>query len=89
MSEGSVVFNASRGQGTALADRYDLREVLGRGGMADVYRGTDSLLQRPVAVTVLREPGLTGQDDDIVLTAPAEWESRVIGFLTHQLLGDE
>ena len=69
MSEGSVVSNASRDQGTALADRDVLGEVLGRGGIADVYRGTDSLLQRPVAVTVLREPGLTGQDDDIVLTS--------------------
>jgi len=38
-----------------LDDRYALDELIGRGGMADVYRATDRLLLRPVAVKVLRE----------------------------------
>jgi eukaryotic-like serine/threonine-protein kinase len=38
-----------------LADRYELHEILGRGGMADVYRATDRVLSRPVAVKVLRD----------------------------------
>ncbi len=37
-----------------LAGRYELREVLGRGGMADVYDGWDQRLARAVAVKVLR-----------------------------------
>ncbi len=37
-----------------LSDRYTLDRVIGRGGMADVYRATDHLLEREVAVKVLR-----------------------------------
>src|SRR5438034_7029036 len=36
-----------------LAGRYVLDTVLGRGGMAQVYLGTDRVLDRPVAVKVL------------------------------------
>jgi len=39
---------------SALAERYDLRGVLGRGGMAVVYMGYDRRHQREVAIKVLR-----------------------------------
>ena len=39
--------------GTVLADRYAVGELLGRGGMAEVYLATDRVLDRPVAVKVL------------------------------------
>jgi eukaryotic-like serine/threonine-protein kinase len=39
-----------------LAGRYRLDEVIGRGGMSTVYRGTDLSLDRPVAVKVALDP---------------------------------
>ena len=36
-----------------LGGRYEVEEELGRGGMAKVYRGTDTVLGRPVAVKIL------------------------------------
>ena len=39
--------------GTVLADRYAVGELLGRGGMAEVYLATDRVLDRPVAVKIL------------------------------------
>ena len=37
-----------------LNGRYELGELLGRGGMADVYKGIDTVLGRTVAVKLLR-----------------------------------
>jgi serine/threonine-protein kinase len=39
---------------TQLGDRYDVGGVIGRGGMAEVYEGTDRRLNRRVAIKVLR-----------------------------------
>ena len=38
----------------ALPSRYHTRELLGRGGMSEVYRGFDVQLRRPVAIKRLR-----------------------------------
>jgi eukaryotic-like serine/threonine-protein kinase len=38
---------------TVLGDRYELHEQLGAGGMASVYRATDRVLGRTVAVKIL------------------------------------
>lgn len=38
----------------ALGERYDVRDILGRGGMATVYRAHDRKHHREVALKVLR-----------------------------------
>ena len=51
-------------EGRVLADRYAVGELLGRGGMAEVYLATDRVLDRPVAV---QDPGgLAGGDATFV-----------------------
>jgi serine/threonine-protein kinase len=42
-------------EGALLNDRYQLQETLGTGGMANVYLARDVVLERPVAVKVLRK----------------------------------
>ena len=48
------------GVGSLLGGRYRLDRLIGQGGTADVYRGTDELLGRPVAIKLfdLRLTGL-------------------------------
>jgi len=38
-----------------LGDRYQLQEPIGRGGMATIYRGRDTRMDRTIAIKVLRE----------------------------------
>ncbi len=42
-------------QNEVLGERYQLQEPIGRGGMATIYRGRDTRMERIVAVKVLRE----------------------------------
>jgi len=41
--------------GELIADRYELQELAGSGGMSSVYRAHDRLLERLVAIKVLHE----------------------------------
>ena len=50
-------FNAVIGIGTSLNQRFTLDKELGRGGMGAVYRATDQVLARNVAIKILKEPG--------------------------------
>ncbi|MGZ4443958.1 MAG: serine/threonine-protein kinase [Nocardioidaceae bacterium] len=49
-------------QTPVLGDRYALKEVIGRGGMADVYRAEDQLLEREIAVKVMRPSADSNQE---------------------------
>lgn len=63
---------------TTLGGRYEIGSLLGRGGMADVYRAADTLLDRPVAVKVLREDASDGPD-----RARFTAEARTLAQLSH------
>jgi predicted Ser/Thr protein kinase len=41
--------------GELIADRYELEELVGTGGMSSVYRARDRLLERNVAIKILHE----------------------------------
>jgi serine/threonine protein kinase len=64
-----------------LADRYDLGERLGTGGMADVFRATDRVLQREVAVKVMRETADSETDRQRFTS-----EARMLAGLSHRNL---
>ena len=66
-----------------IADRYELHEVLGRGGMGVVWRGQDRVLDRPVAVNeVFPPPGLFGDERNAV-KARVLREARAAARLGH------
>jgi serine/threonine-protein kinase len=46
--------------GSVFAGRYEIKEILGMGGMGVVYRAVDRELQEPVAVKTLRPEALAG-----------------------------
>ncbi|CAM3872742.1 serine/threonine-protein kinase [Kibdelosporangium persicum] len=60
-----------------LADRYRIDELLGTGGMADVYRGWDTLLQRSVAIKVFREQA------DVTARRRFDNEVQMLATLSH------
>jgi len=66
---------------TVLAGRYRLDEVIGRGGMSIVYRATDLVLDRTVAVKVLL-PALA--EEDPAWEARFEREARAAAAVSHR-----
>jgi len=64
--------------GLELDGRYVLEERLGAGGMGEVWRGTDRLLARPVAVKLMRE-----RLADDALVARFQREARLAARLRH------
>jgi serine/threonine-protein kinase len=62
-----------------LSGRYELGELIGRGGMADVFRGMDTRLGRTVAVKLLR-PDLAR---DPQFQARFKREAQAVAALNH------
>ena len=65
--------------GLVFDNRYEVQQKIGVGGMADVYRGKDTLLGRPVAIKILHQN--FGSDQDFV--ARFKREAQAAGKLNH------
>jgi serine/threonine protein kinase len=65
--------------GKLIASRYEITEHIAGGGMATVYKGTDTVLDRVVAIKVM-DPQL-GQDDEFINRFILE--ARATGRLSH------
>ncbi len=66
--------------GKRLDGRYEIVEMIGMGGMANVYRAIDRLENKEVAVKILREEFLNNED----FVRRFKNESKAIGLLSHQ-----
>src|SRR2546429_342523 len=67
--------------GTVFANRYEVKELLGTGGMGVVYRAFDRELQEPVAIKTLRPEALGG---DGVALERFKQEIRLARKITHR-----
>jgi eukaryotic-like serine/threonine-protein kinase len=70
----------SAGGPRILAGRYRLDEIIGRGGMSTVYRGTDLALDRVVAVKVALDPLA---EENPVYVARFKREAHAAAALNH------
>ena len=66
--------------GKLIADRYLLKDLIGQGGMADVYLAEDTILKRTVAVKVMRS-SLTG---DSIYVTRFHREASAAASLSHK-----
>ncbi len=64
--------------GTTLNQRFTLDKELGRGGMGAVYRATDTILQRSVAIKILKEQ--TGDE----VGRKIRLEAQILARLVHE-----
>jgi serine/threonine-protein kinase len=65
--------------GDVLADRFELEELVGTGGMSSVYRARDRVLDRPVALKVLHDH-FVGDDEHV---ERFRREARAVASLSH------
>ncbi len=66
-------------EGKLLAGRYEIIEKIGNGGMATVYKATDKVLKRNVAIKILRDEFTT--DEEFIRRFEVEAQSAA--RLTH------
>ena len=65
--------------GDLIAERYELEELVGTGGMSSVYRARDKLLERHVALKILHDT--YGADEETV--ERFRREARAVAQLSH------
>lgn len=70
----------------AVGGRYELRDLLGRGGMGSVWRADDLLLQRPVAVKRVELPVHLPEADREALRQRVLREARAAARVGHPRL---
>ena len=79
----STPTNGRATPGTVIGDRYSLRSAVGNGGMGTVWRATDTLLRRDVAVKeVVLPPGLAPSDRDAMYERTLR-EARAAAAIAH------
>lgn len=63
-----------------IADRYEIIELIGQGGMADVYLAQDTILNRTVAIKILR----TNLAKDPIYVTRFQREASAAAALSHK-----
>ena len=66
--------------GIFLGNRYEVLSKIGAGGMADVYKGKDTMLNRYVAIKVLKKE--YREDENFVRKFRTEAQTVLYGYGT-------
>src|SRR5881409_2460184 len=69
--------------GDLIADRYELQELVGTGGMSSVFRAYDQQLEREVAIKILHEH----YAEDPEYLERFRREARAVAKLSHPNIG--
>ena len=65
--------------------KYDIQDVLGKGGMGSVYRGFDPAISRAVAIKAISK-GMVGEEDLKHIMQRFRHEAQAVGRLVIRAL---